>query len=246
MNNTNRKPLVAGNWKMNGSKSLVTEFINTLRVPSNVEVVVCPPSCYLSLCDNASFSLGAQNVSAFDKGAHTGETSLTMLKEFGVNYVIVGHSERRENHAESNNIVASKVKAILDAGLTPILCVGEPLDVREAGGVFDFVKAQLDAVAVECGSNYVENAVVAYEPIWAIGTGETASPEQAQEVHEFIRNELGKLDASAAQKIQLLYGGSVNASNADELFAQKDIDGGLIGGASLKVNDFTAICQAAS
>ncbi|MBF7072638.1 triose-phosphate isomerase [Glaciecola sp. MH2013] len=246
MNNKIRKPLVAGNWKMNGNNELVRDFVKCLEKTSDVDVVICPPSCYLTAFEQAQFSLGAQNVSSFTSGAHTGELSTSMLKECKVSYVIVGHSERRENHGEANDIVASKVKAVIEAGLVPILCVGEPLEVRESGQVFDFVKAQLDAVASVCSNTYIELAVIAYEPIWAIGTGKTASPEQAQEVHAFIRKELAQLNASAAQSIRLLYGGSVNASNANELFAQNDIDGGLIGGASLKIEDFTAICQAAS
>jgi triosephosphate isomerase len=171
---------------------------------------------------------------------------MTMIVESGCKYVIVGHSERRENPAESNELIARKVKAAIQAGLIPILCIGEPLTVRESGGVFEFVKAQLDAVAKECGAQYIKNSVIAYEPIWAIGTGETASPEQAQEVHAFIRKELAALDASAAANVRLLYGGSVNAANSKDLFAKTDIDGGLIGGASLKIKDFTTICQAAS
>ncbi len=246
MSNNNRKPFVAGNWKMNGNKALVSDFLTNLPANNSVDVVICPPSLYLSSFDNAAFALGAQNVSEYTSGAHTGETSLAMLSELECTYVIVGHSERRENHGESNDIVASKVKAVIEAGLTPILCIGEPLEVRESGGVFDYVKAQLDAVANECGKQYISQSVIAYEPIWAIGTGKTASPEQAQEVHAFIRQELSKLDANAAQSVRLLYGGSVNAGNAHELFAQEDIDGGLIGGASLKVQDFTTICQAAS
>ena len=231
---------------MNGNKALVAQFLTDLPASGDVDVVICPPSLYLSSFKNASFALGAQNASEYASGAHTGEIALSMLNEVGCNYVIVGHSERRENHGESNDIVARKVKAVIASGLTPILCIGEPLEVRESGGVFEYVKAQLDAVSNECSAQYISQSVIAYEPIWAIGTGKTASPEQAQEVHAFIRQELSKLDANAAQGVRLLYGGSVNAGNAHELFAQEDIDGGLIGGASLKVQDFTTICQAAS
>lgn len=241
-----RKPFVAGNWKMNGSNELVTSFTSELASNQDVDIVICPPAVYLSKFSQADFSIGAQNASEFASGAHTGEVSLSMLAEVGCEYVILGHSERREGHNESNEMVARKVKAAISAGLTPILCIGEPLDVRENGGVFDFVKAQLDAVAIECGAQYIKNSVIAYEPIWAIGTGKTASPEQAQEVHAFIRKELAALDSSAAANVRLLYGGSVNAGNAKELFAKADIDGGLIGGASLKIEDFTTICQAAS
>ena len=231
---------------MNGSNELVELFSSSLASNPAVDIVICPPAVYLSKLSQAEFEIGAQNVSEFASGAHTGEISLGMVAEAGCKYVIVGHSERREGHAETNEIVARKVKATIAAGLTPILCIGEPLAVRESGDVFTFVKAQLDAVAAECGTGYIQNSVVAYEPIWAIGTGKTASPEQAQEVHAFIRKELSALDASAAASIRLLYGGSVNAENAKELFAKPDIDGGLIGGASLKIEDFTTICQAAS
>ncbi len=246
MINSQRKPFVAGNWKMNGSNELVESFCSNLASSPAVDVVICPPAVYLSKFSHAEFAVGAQNASEFAAGAHTGEISLSMIAEAGCKYVILGHSERREGHNESNEVVARKVKATIAAGLTPILCIGEPLEVRESGGVFDFVKAQLDAIANECGVNYIKNSVVAYEPIWAIGTGKTASPEQAQEVHAFIRKELAALDASAAANVRILYGGSVNAANASELFAKTDIDGGLIGGASLKIEDFTTICQAAS
>lgn len=246
MTDHQRKPFVAGNWKMNGNSELVDSFIAQLASNSAVDIVICPPAVYLGNFANAQFAIGAQNASEFTSGAHTGEISLGMIAESGCKYVILGHSERRENHAETNDLVARKVKATIAAGLTPILCIGEPLSVRESGGVFDFVKAQLDAVAKECGADYIKNSVIAYEPIWAIGTGKTASPEQAQEVHAFIRKELAALDANAAANVRLLYGGSVNAANAKDLFAKTDIDGGLIGGASLKIEDFTTICQAAS
>jgi triosephosphate isomerase len=246
MTNSQRKPFVAGNWKMNGSNELVESFCSALAQNSGVDIVICPPAVYLSKFSHAEFAIGAQNASEFAHGAHTGEISLSMIAESGCTYVILGHSERREGHNESNQVVARKVKATIAAGLTPILCVGEPLEIRENGGVFDFVRAQLIAVANECGVHFVKNSVVAYEPIWAIGTGKTASPEQAQEVHAFIRKELAALDASAAANIRIVYGGSVNAANASELFAKTDIDGGLIGGASLKIEDFTTICQAAS
>jgi triosephosphate isomerase len=246
MTGSQRKPFVAGNWKMNGSNELVRSFCSKLASNPAVDIVICPPAVYLSKFNQAEFAIGAQNASEFASGAHTGEVSLTMIAEAGCRYVIVGHSERREAYYESNDVVARKVKATIAAGLTPILCIGEPLEVRESGQVFDFVKAQLDAVAHECGAHYIKNTVIAYEPIWAIGTGKTASPEQAQEIHAFIRKELAALDVNAAASVRILYGGSVNAANANELFAKTDIDGGLIGGASLKIEDFTTICQAAS
>ncbi|MFC4699086.1 triose-phosphate isomerase [Glaciecola siphonariae] len=242
---TERKYMVAGNWKMNGNRALVDDFKKNLAVPSAVDVLICPPAPYLSLFDGAEFLVGAQTISEFEKGAHTGDVSASMLADLGVNHVILGHSERRQDHGESNEQVAAKVKLALDSGLTPILCVGEPLSVREAGEVNAYVQQQIDAVLDVCGDRFFDKAVIAYEPIWAIGTGKTASPEQAQDVHAFIRAHLLK-SSSAAQQMRILYGGSVNAQNAKELFAQADIDGGLIGGASLKVDDFNIICQAAS
>jgi triosephosphate isomerase len=240
-----RKKMVAGNWKMNGNRELLDTFKQHLVVPSMVDVVLCPPAVYLPLAHSDNYAVGAQNISEHEKGAHTGDVSISMLKDINVQYVILGHSERRQDHAESNELVAEKVNIALNNEVTPILCIGEPLEVRDSGEVFSYVQAQLDAVVKLCGDKFFEKAVVAYEPIWAIGTGKTASPEQAQEVHEFIRTHLSKTDA-LAQKMRILYGGSVNAQNAAELFAQADIDGGLIGGASLKVDDFNVICQAAS
>ena len=245
MTNQHRRPMVAGNWKMNGTLELVTEFSKMLSETPNIDTVICPPACFINAFTQPSFKLGAQSVSEHEKGAHTGDLSVSMFKQLGVTHVIVGHSERRENHGESNELVGQKVKACVEAGLVPILCVGEPLDVREAGGVFDFVKSQLAAVVDSCGTAFLSSCVIAYEPIWAIGTGKTASPEQAQEVHAYIRSELIKWDANLATGVRLLYGGSVNAENAKTLFAQEDIDGGLIGGASLKIDDFKTICQAA-
>lgn len=242
--NQARKNMVAGNWKMNGSLALLEQFKQQLVVPDAVDVLVCPPAVYLSNATGGPFKVGAQNISEHEKGAHTGDISTAMLGELGVGHVILGHSERRQDHGETNELVAQKVKRALIDGLTPILCIGEPLEVREGGDVFAYVQAQLDAVVDACGSDFFAKSVIAYEPIWAIGTGKTASPEQAQEVHAFIRKHLSKTNDSANQ-MQILYGGSVNAQNAAELFAQPDIDGGLIGGASLKVDDFNVICQAA-
>jgi len=239
-----RKPMVAGNWKMNGSLALVKTFVDDLENEQNIDIVLCVPSPYLAAAGKGEYVLGAQDCSQYEAGAHTGDSSTSMLKELGVEYVIVGHSERRQDHAESNDIVAQKVQQVLKEGLTPILCVGEPLEVRESGEVNAFVLAQLEAVNQLCGSDFLNNCVIAYEPIWAIGTGKTASPEQAQEVHQYIRSEIVKWNPEA-EATRLLYGGSVNAKNAEALFAQPDIDGGLIGGASLKIEDFTAICKAA-
>lgn len=239
-----RKPMVAGNWKMNGSLALLSSFNQRLEVVSSVDVVLCVPSPYLATAAKGEYTLGAQDCSQFTSGAHTGDVAVDMLKELGVEYVIVGHSERRQDHGESNLVVAEKVKTVLNAGLTPILCCGEPLEVRESGQVNEFVSQQLSAVKEICSSSFLDNCVIAYEPIWAIGTGKTASPEQAQDVHEFIRNMICEWNPNA-KATRLLYGGSVNASNAKELFAKPDIDGGLIGGASLKIDDFVAIVKAA-
>jgi triosephosphate isomerase len=239
-----RKPMVAGNWKMNGSLALLKSFSQSFVSDNNAEVVLCVPSPYLAAASRSDFALGAQDCSQFVAGAHTGDVSVDMLKEMGVEYVIVGHSERRQDHGESNLVVAEKVKTILQAGLIPILCCGEPLEVRENGDVNAFVADQLAAVKTVCTSDFLDTCVIAYEPIWAIGTGKTASPEQAQEVHGFIRKMICEWNPKA-QNTRLLYGGSVNASNADDLFAKPDIDGGLIGGASLKIDDFAAIIAAA-
>jgi triosephosphate isomerase len=243
MNNL-RKPMVAGNWKMNGTLALVSSFVKDLHCSESVDIVLCVPSPYLALAEKGSYILGAQDCSEFDSGAHTGDLAVNMLSEMGVTHVIVGHSERRQDHSESNILVANKVQALLKNGLTPILCVGEPLDIREAGTVNKFVFEQLNAVVTVCGESFLDKCVIAYEPIWAIGTGKTASPEQAQDVHEFIRSEIVKWNENAVST-RLLYGGSVNASNAKALFAKPDIDGGLIGGASLNIDDFIAICNAA-
>lgn len=247
MQTNSRRQLVAGNWKMNGDKALVEQMQKQLASASleNMDVVICPPFPYLGLFDG-KVKLGAQNISQFDSGAHTGEVSVSMLKDFDCQYVIVGHSERRADNNESNDLVASKVEQALKADLTPILCVGEPENVREDGTLFDYIAAQIDAVLKQIGVSQFANIILAYEPIWAIGTGKTASPAQAQEVHAFIRGFLAKQDANIAAKLVILYGGSVKGNNAQELFSQADVDGGLIGGASLDPKDFSSICQAAN
>lgn len=246
MMKNSRKTLVAGNWKMNGNLSLVAEFSEHLTSHQGVEVVICPPACYIPLMSNESIKLGAQDVSALSQGAHTGDLAAQMLQEVGCSYVIVGHSERRTDHNESNALVANKTKAILAQGLTPIVCIGESLSVREAGTVNEFIAEQLKAITDALSVEELALCVIAYEPIWAIGTGKTASPEQAQEVHAFIRHYIGEISEAVAEGMTILYGGSVKADNAKEIFAQADVDGGLIGGASLKLDDFTQICQAAS
>ncbi|GAC14905.1 triose-phosphate isomerase [Aliiglaciecola lipolytica] len=242
-----RRPLVAGNWKMNGSVELAKQMIDTLDSSNiqNVDVLVCPPFPFLSEFNGFSGSVGAQNLSEFNAGAHTGEVSATMLKSLKCDFVLVGHSERRTDNGESDALVAKKVSVALEQGLTPILCVGEPEAVRESGEFFNHIQAQIDAVVDQIGIAKFDNIVVAYEPVWAIGTGKTASPLQAQQVHEFIRQYLAELDAEVAQGLRILYGGSVKAANANELFSQPDVDGGLIGGASLEPQEFLNICLAA-
>jgi triosephosphate isomerase len=242
-----RRPLVAGNWKMNGDLALVKrveEVFHSADLDA-VDVLICPPYPFLSAFSSPNIALGGQNASQYDAGAHTGEVSAQMLKELGCSYVILGHSERRAGNHESNYVVALKVEKVLADGLTALLCVGEPEDIRESGKLFDYIGAQLNAVIKQIGIGAFDRIVLAYEPIWAIGTGKTASPAQAQDVHRFIRAHLAKLDANIAAKILILYGGSVKAANAHELFSQPDVDGGLIGGASLNPKEFLSICLAA-
>ena len=247
-----RKAMVAGNWKLNGSissvQTLASDVAAALVGADKAEVVVCPVYLHLetvrSCIASSPVKLGAQDVSEHDQGAFTGEVSAQMLAEYGCEYVIVGHSERRAIFGESDQRVAEKFVAAQRAGLTPILCVGEQLDERESGATEATVGRQLDSVLNEAGIESFANAVVAYEPVWAIGTGKTASPDQAQDVHAFIRTKLATLDSGVAQSLRILYGGSVKPGNAGELFAQHDIDGGLIGGAALNEEDFVAICNA--
>ena len=245
-----RKTIVAGNWKMNASKESVNKLVmGILSGMSNVssEVVICAPFPYLSqveaLITHSQVRLGAQNLNTNMSGAFTGEVSADMIKDFGAQHVIVGHSERRSFYGETNTIVAEKVKAALDSGLIPLFCVGETLEQREAGETESVVAAQINTVADLVGIDAFLNIVVAYEPVWAIGTGVTASPEQAQKAHAFIRQLLANNNYDVAQQAPILYGGSMNAANAKELIACADIDGGLIGGASLKPEDFLQICR---
>ena len=237
---------------MNGDSAFISELIKGLEdstESSDAEVLVCPPFVYLSqvkqALESSAIKLGAQNVSQNNNGAFTGEISLPMLDDLGCEYVILGHSERRSLYAETDELVAEKFIAAEQAGLKPILCVGETLEERESDQTLEVVGRQLKTVIKAAGIAKLENAVVAYEPVWAIGTGKTATPEQAQDVHAAIRAMVAEFDADTAAKLRILYGGSVNAGNAAELFANEDVDGGLVGGASLKANDFTAICQAA-
>lgn len=247
-----RQPLVAGNWKLNGNKQFVDNLLqgilDGLQDVKKAEVAVCAPYIYIpQVADslkNSSIKYGAQNVSEYESGAYTGEISAPMLQEFGCNYAIVGHSERRSIYGESDQQVANKFVAAQKAGIRPILCVGELLEERESGETEAVVARQLDAVVETAGIDSLKDAVIAYEPVWAIGTGKTASPEQAQEVHAFIRQRLANNSVEVADLVQILYGGSVKADNAQSLFAQADIDGGLIGGASLDAKDFLSICCA--
>ncbi len=251
------KKLIAGNWKLNGSlaanEALLTELAQGLQAsPAACDVVVCTPAPYLAQVHAlksaqsalAVLEVGGQDVSTQASGAYTGEISAAMLKELGCRYVIVGHSERRQYHGETDALVADKAKAALAAGITPIVCVGETLAEREAGRTEEVVKRQLAAV-IHANGHCISEIVVAYEPVWAIGTGKTASPEEAQAVHAVLRAQL-KAATDQSARIKLLYGGSMNAANAASLLAQSDIDGGLIGGAALKAADFLKIIAAAS
>jgi triosephosphate isomerase len=246
--------LVAGNWKMNGSTTanagLVDGILAGIPQSDSVELLVCPPYPYLSLVahklQGSKLALGAQNVSQHESGAYTGEVSPGMLQEMGCKYVIVGHSERRAMMGESSDIVAEKFVAALGAWLRPILCVGETLEERESGRTEAVIDVQLDAVLSLAGVASFASAVVAYEPVWAIGTGRTATPDQAQDVHRHIRATIASRNEEIASGIQILYGGSVKGDNAAGLFTMPDIDGGLIGGASLKADDFLAIAAAAA
>ncbi len=248
-----RQKLVAGNWKMNGSKASIRELLDGLKQGigdvASAEVAVCPPFIYLGEVEaqlsGTPIVWGAQNLSTEAKGAFTGEVSAEMINDFGCKYAIVGHSERRSLYGEDDALVAKKFSVARAAGLKPILCIGETLDEREKGVTNDVVARQLEAVIALEGVAALADGVIAYEPVWAIGTGKTASPEQAQEVHAFIRELVSAKDAAVAARVQILYGGSMNAANAAELLAQTDIDGGLIGGASLKAEDFLTICRAA-
>ena len=247
-----RQPLVAGNWKMNGSLDGIIALVEGIKAGMNsvttAEMAVCPPYVYIpqvaALLQGSAISLGAQDVSDQEAGAYTGEVAPAMLSDIGCKYVIVGHSERRSLYGESDEFTASKFAAARKAGLVPILCVGELLEEREQGITEDVVARQLDAVIGLEGIAALGGAVIAYEPVWAIGTGKTASPDQAQAVHAFIRGKLAALDSDVAAKVRILYGGSMNPGNAAELLSMGDIDGGLIGGASLKPDDFLAIGKA--
>jgi triosephosphate isomerase (TIM) len=251
MSNT-RRPLVAGNWKMHGSRADNAALLDAIlsRVDTGkVDVLVCPPFVYLAevaaKLAGSKVQLGGQSVCAEAVGAFTGEVSAAMLKDVGCQYVLVGHSERRSLYGEDNSVVARKFMAAQSQGLIPVLCVGETLSERDANQTFSVIGAQLAAVLAVAGVTSLGRAVIAYEPVWAIGTGRTATPAQAQEVHAFLRKQVAQADAEVAAQIRILYGGSVKGSNAAELFGQADVDGGLVGGASLKADEFLQICAAA-
>ena len=248
-----RRSLVVGNWKMNGSReksrALAAEILAGLGEGVNADIGVCPPFVHLSEVEGAlkdsPVLLGAQNVADQDEGAFTGEVSASMLKEFGCRLAIVGHSERRALYGESDALVAARYARAIENGLTPILCIGETLEERESDRTFSVISKQLYTVLDLADVGSLGHAVIAYEPVWAIGTGRTASPEQAQEVHAWIRARVAEMNAAIAENLQILYGGSVKADNAKALFSMPDIDGGLIGGASLDANSFLKICYSA-
>lgn len=249
-----RKMLVAGNWKMNGSKVEITTLLQKLLenlsdLTFQIEAVVCPPSIYVEyahkLIEKSNIQIGAQNIASNSVTAFTGEISPAMLREFDCKYVIIGHSERRLLLDETDDLIARKFQIAVDGGISPILCVGETKDQQAAGLSKAVVEKQLLAVLHKCGIDGFKSAVIAYEPVWAIGTGLTATPEQAQEIHAYIRSLLAKHNTTIAENVRIIYGGSVNSTNAEALFTQPDIDGGLIGSASLKAQDFSDICHIA-
>lgn len=243
-----RKKIVAGNWKMNHNKNEAVAFVKALatkETPEDVHMMIAPSFVVLDACKQAAgedLIIASQNINQHDSGAYTGEVSADMLKSIGVNTVIIGHSERRSIYGEDHSILADKVKQAATNGLDVVFCIGESLAEREAGKVEETVKKQLEDSLFFLDATQIKNVVIAYEPVWAIGTGKTASPQQAQDVHAYIRQLLEeKYSAAIAQEISVLYGGSVNAENAKDLFSQPDVDGGLVGGASLKVDSFVQL-----
>jgi triosephosphate isomerase len=243
-----------GNWKMNGSsmanESLLTGLISQVSSLQGVDIAVCPPAVYLSqvleLVAGTSIDVGAQNLSEQKSGAFTGEISGDMLRDLGVTYTLVGHSERRSLYGETNELVAAKTLKALEIGLVPVLCVGETLEERKSGQMDAVLAGQINAVIDLCGADTFGQIIVAYEPVWAIGTGETATPQQAQDAHAFIRGLIAAQSPAIAERVTILYGGSMNEKNAAELLAMADVDGGLVGGASLKADSFATICKAAA
>ncbi|EPE69219.1 triose-phosphate isomerase, partial [Pasteurella multocida] len=255
-----RRPLVMGNWKLNGSKAFTKALIEDLKTElagvEGCDVAIAPPVMYLAeaeaalkcscSCGGKAIALGAQNVDVNVQGAFTGDISTEMLKDFGAKYIIIGHSERRTYHKESDEFIAKKFAALKQAGLVPVLCIGESEAENEAGKTEEVCARQIDAVLNTLGAEAFNGAVIAYEPIWAIGTGKSATPAQAQAVHAFIRGHIAKKDNAVAEQVIIQYGGSVNDANAAELFTQPDIDGALVGGASLKAPAFAVIVKAAA
>lgn len=245
-----RSSLIAGNWKMNGNLQSVVELVEGIKAGNagKAELAIFPPAVFLmkvgGMLADSEIALGAQNVCDQEAGAFTGEIAASMLRECGCRYALAGHSERRSLYQETDQLVAARCAMAVASGIIPILCVGETLQEREQGITEDVVARQIDAVINLSGIASLGQAIIAYEPVWAIGTGKVATPDQAQEVHAFIRGKLARLNADVAEQVQILYGGSMNPSNAAELLSQADIDGGLIGGASLKADDFLAIAQA--
>jgi triosephosphate isomerase len=248
-----RRSLVIGNWKMHGTRAsnreLITGILAGLDANKNCDAVVCVPFTAIPELSDAvsgtSLALGSQNVANADQGAYTGEISASMLAEYGCGYAIVGHSERRQLYGETNQLVAARYEHAIKGDITPVLCIGETDEQREQGKTFDVIVEQLSAVIDHSGIESLSKAVIAYEPVWAIGTGKTATPDQAQEVHAFIRKQIAARDSALAETVQILYGGSVKPDNAADLFGKDDIDGGLIGGASLQAESFLGIINAA-
>ena len=248
-----RNFLVAGNWKMNGSSSFAAELVDTILSSTSdlrkIDILLCPPYPYLGNISrqiaNTGIQIGAQNVSQHKSGAYTGEIAVSMLKDFGCNYVILGHSERRAYMNETNEIVAEKFLSVVSEDIKPILCIGETLEEREADDTKNVIQKQLASVIDYVGIDAFSKAIIAYEPIWAIGTGFSASPEQAQEVHHYIRSMFTAESKEIADNLQILYGGSMNGGNASGLLSMQDIDGGLIGGASIDALEFVSIIEAA-
>ncbi len=249
-----RRLVIAGNWKMNADKKFVTDLVTAIKTRANglknIDVVLCPPSLYIAqatqLTKDSNISIGVQNIHPEPKGAFTGEISSEMAKDSDAKYVLIGHSERRQFFGETDQLVALKVSAVIKNGLTPIVCVGEKLEERESGNLEKVLKKQLADGLYHLSQEQFSRVIIAYEPVWAIGTGKTATPQQAQEVHAFIRKELGIKFGGYAEKTIIQYGGSVNDSNAAELLGQSDIDGALIGGASLKADAFLVILETAN
>ena len=247
-----RRKIVVGNWKMNGSLAFNEALLKALveRIPQKIsaDIVICAPYPYLfqtqSYLKNSSIRWGAQNVAKFESGAFTGEVSVSMLKEFGASYVIIGHSERSTAYCESDENIATKLMMVKQAGMTPILCVGESLIEREAGIMEKVVSKQLDTIVEMYGEDIFDETIIAYEPVWAIGSDMAASPEQAQTMHQFIREKLSP-NAKVGKSLKIIYGGSVNPQNALQLFSMPDVDGGLVGRASLNASDFESICHSA-